>query len=337
MKYFDRFVRRLDGFFYLSQRFRFLQKDIPASTGWAQCMGALALTSFLLLTGTGVLLTFTYEPGIDKAWQSINGFGESLPAGLWLRSVHRISAHALMLTLGLHMLRVLVYGAYRKPRGSLWDTGVVLGLGGVLFYLTGLSLPADTLALSWASVLFANLRELFWGSTAWAGGLTGQTYQDYLIRGYLLHVFLFPFLAAVVMAVHLRAIVRLGLSRPGFDAGNAVKPLVPGYFVRLILAVSAWTAAILVSPLWISTPWGQPANGETALWPGTFAIILPGHAPNSPEVYSANWGVRLFPLLFLLFAALPWLDRSPSPHPLKRLAVLVPALSLLAWLAWILL
>src|SRR3954471_14827802 len=66
-------------------------------------LGGLSFFLFLLLTLTGVLLMFYYIPSTEKAWQTMQDIRAVQPFGYLLRNMHRWGAHAMVITVFLHM------------------------------------------------------------------------------------------------------------------------------------------------------------------------------------------------------------------------------------------
>jgi quinol-cytochrome oxidoreductase complex cytochrome b subunit len=173
------------------------------------CLGGLALTAFLVLLVSGLLLLFYYQPTVEGAFASILFLESSVPGGIYLRSLHRLSSHVLLILLFLHTLRVILTGAYRPPRQLNWLIGFAL-LGLCVFegYL-GYLLPMDQLAL-WATQTGMELL-----STLPGGGLLrnflvpdgiGQPLS--LLRFYALHIALVPMAISALVAVHFYRIRR---------------------------------------------------------------------------------------------------------------------------------
>ena len=90
------------------------------------CLGGLSFFLFLLLTVTGVLLMFYYRPATSVAYQDMKDLDTVVTFGLLLRNMHRYSAHGMVITVFLHMLRVFYTGAYRPPREFNWAVGAIL-------------------------------------------------------------------------------------------------------------------------------------------------------------------------------------------------------------------
>ena len=73
-----------------------------------------------------------------------------------LRELHRWGAHAMVITVWLHMYRVFLTGSYKPPREFNWVVGVILLLLTLLLSFTGYLLPWDQLAI-WAITVGSNM------------------------------------------------------------------------------------------------------------------------------------------------------------------------------------
>jgi len=126
-------------------------------------------------------------------------------AGVFLRNLHRWSAHAMVALVFLHMVRVFYAGAYRPPREFNWVLGVVLFLLTVLLSYTGYLLPWDQLAY-WAVTVGTRMAQ----ATPVIGDeisflmLGGHSVDgNTLVRFFVLHCVLLPTVLTVVLAVHI--------------------------------------------------------------------------------------------------------------------------------------
>jgi len=98
------------------------------------CLGGLSFLAFIVLTITGVLLLFYYQPG-DRAFASLSEIDSALPYGGLARSLHFWAGQMMVISVFLHMVRVVWSRAYRPLRELNWVTGVVLfGLTVMLDY-----------------------------------------------------------------------------------------------------------------------------------------------------------------------------------------------------------
>jgi quinol-cytochrome oxidoreductase complex cytochrome b subunit len=181
------------------------------------CLGGLSFFMFLGLTVTGVMLMFYYVPSVDRAYTDVSALNTNVRFGMLIRNLHRWMAHAMVITVLLHMMRVFYTGAYKPPREFNWVVGVILLVLTLLLSFTGYLLPWDQLAL-WAITVGTNIA----GSAPVLGGQTRfvliggfDVGQSALIRFYTLHVIGLPLLAAIFMSVHFWRIRRDGgLARP---------------------------------------------------------------------------------------------------------------------------
>ena len=176
------------------------------------CLGGLAFFMFLILCVTGILLMFYYVPSTDRAYTDIAALETNVKFGLFMRNLHRWTAHAMVILVFLHMMRVFYTGAYKPPHEFNWVVGVILLVLTLLLSFTGYLLPWDQLAL-WAVTVGTNMV----GSAPYLGDevrlvLLGgyEVGEGALIRFYTLHVLALPLLAAIFMAVHFWRIRRDG-------------------------------------------------------------------------------------------------------------------------------
>jgi len=169
------------------------------------CMGGITALLFLVETVTGVLLMFYYRPTVQWAYNDMLALRDAVSFGV-LRELHRWGAHAMVIAVWLHMLRVFLTGAYKPPREFNWVVGVVLLVLTLLLSFTGYLLPWDQLSM-WAVTVGTNMA----GSVPFAGGdgpvkpllLGARTVgEEALNRFYVLHCLAIPFAAVLLMGLH---------------------------------------------------------------------------------------------------------------------------------------
>ena len=167
------------------------------------CLGGLAFTALLLLLISGGLLIFHYQPSADRAFQSILYLETSVPGGWYIRNLHRLVSNAFLVLIFLHTLRVILTGAYRKPRELNWIIGFAILCLALFEGYTGYLLPMDQLAL-WAtqtgmkllaSIPFGDLLRRFLVPDD-----IGQPMS--LIRFYVLHIAVIPLSILSLTALH---------------------------------------------------------------------------------------------------------------------------------------
>ena len=157
------------------------------------CLGGLAFTALLALVLSGLLLLFYYRPGATEAYNSIIFLEESVHGGKYLRNLHRLASHIFLICMFLHILRVVLTGAFAPPRQRNWIVGIcLLGLG-IFEAYTGYLLPMDQLAL-WATQTGMTLLEAVPFGTAIRPILVPDNVGGplSLIRFYVLHIVVLP-------------------------------------------------------------------------------------------------------------------------------------------------
>jgi len=218
----------------------FLFRNVPRDVSWAQTLGSAALTAFIVLALTGVILAMYYEPstsidpvsGKPVAYTSIESITNELTLGWLVRGTHRWGASVFIILLFLHMGRVFLFGAYKYPRELTWITGVLILVMGMLMGFTGYLLPWDQTAY-WATVVGINLN----GTAPFAGPWLAQFLatgpeigSETLAKWYALHMLAIPGALIALIGVHIYLVTRLGVSSPPWSseaAGRERPPVEP--------------------------------------------------------------------------------------------------------------
>jgi quinol-cytochrome oxidoreductase complex cytochrome b subunit len=190
----------------------FLRK-IP-KVNWLFTLGSASLFLAINQTITGILLTIYYVPTPDHAYDSVQYITTQVTAGWLIRGLHHWGASAMVVVVGLHMLRIIFHGAYKFPREVTWFTGVVLLLIVIGFGFTGYLLPWDQKAY-WATTVgthIAGTPPLIgdWILRIVRGGeeLTAIT----LARFFGVHIWVLPTALILLTALHLYLVIRIGIS-----------------------------------------------------------------------------------------------------------------------------
>lgn len=198
-------------------------KKSGVQLGYTWCMGGLTFFIFLSLTVTGLLLMFYYRPTAEYAFNDIIALREHVPLGI-MRELHRWGAHAMVITVWIHMFRVFMTGSYKPPREFNWGVGVILLVLTLLLSFTGYLLPWDQLAI-WAITVGSGMAKAtpFLGN-AGPGALLARigdfvmvsdkndvrfqllggrfVGEPALLRFYILHCVFIPLVVGVLIAVH---------------------------------------------------------------------------------------------------------------------------------------
>jgi len=308
-------------------------------------LGLISLFLFLILIVTGILLMFYYVPSTTQAYDRMLDLRGTVAFGIFLRNMHRWSAHGMVAMVFLHLCRVFLTGAYKKPREFNWVLGVVLLLLTLFMSFTGYLLPWDQLAF-WAITVgtsIAGYAPLIGKQMQFV--LLGDTTvgQEALLRFYVLHVAVLPALLVLLIAIHFWRIRKDGgLSRPEeaapavkVDAGTVkirkvygLQGFVRGNFTKLGNvpddSVYSWpnllmaelfvfvltVSLVLVVSLLFNAPLEQPVNVMHTPNPAK----APWYFLGLQEMvsYSAFWGGIGIPgLMVALLFLVPYIDRTP--------------------------
>jgi len=217
----NRIVVMLTNFFLHLHPVSVKKQGIALSYTW--CMGGLTFFLFLVETVTGVLLMFYYRPMLEHAYNDMLALRDVVTLGI-LRELHRWGAHAMVISIWLHMYRVFLTGSYKPPREFNWGVGVILLVLTLLLSFTGYLLPWDQLAI-WAITVGSNMARaspflgyegpgatllqvggvqmIHSGSDARFILLGGRFVSgDTLLRFYVLHCVAIPLAVGVLIASH---------------------------------------------------------------------------------------------------------------------------------------
>jgi len=232
-------------------------------------LGGLAIFLFSVLVVTGLLEMFYYVPSLERANASVQLLTFLVPYGWLVRGVHYWAAQGLVVIAVLHLLRVVLTGAYKSPRRFNWLLGVSLFVFVVLLDFTGYVLRWDT-NIEWALLVGTNLLksipligESLYGLVV--GG--SEVSADTIVRFYAWHIFGLALIAAVAIGWHIFRVRRDGgISTPEPRTSDRIArdDLVKREVVAMLLAAAALLLLAVVF---------QPELGP----PGNF-LQLPGEA-----------------------------------------------------------
>ena len=266
-------------------------------------LGLLALTTFLALCGSGLLLLFYYSPSPERAHASIQFLEDDVWGGGYLRSLHRLSSHALLLLVALHALRVVLTGAFRRKQTLNWIVGGALLFLAVCAAYTGYLLPSDQLAY-WATQTGMELLRALPGGGAVRSLLVPDTVGGplSLLRFYALHVAVLPMAMAGLSMLHFFIIRRMHGLLPYGPTLPSV-PSAPNLFQLVTRGVAIYTALLLLTTAFVPAPLELPAD--------------PAHAPNPAKsawfllwiqelVSYSTSAIYVALLLIVMLVALPW-------------------------------
>lgn len=321
---------------------------------WTFLFGELALFAFIILLLTGIYLAMFYTPSVDPvvyhgsmplydgrelpaAFESIIRLSHDVPGGLLFRRLHRGAAYVFITAVVLHLLRVLLTAAFRKPREVNYHIGLLLLIIGLGLLGTGQALPYDMVEGSALRVAYSFMLAIpFIGEHVafWVFG--GDFFGDAIPRFYIAHVLILPGAFIGLVTAHLLIIVRqrhTQFPHERIDGQRYVvgQPLWPSQFiasVTLLLATGGILALFAVIVPWSDFSYHGPAQpgvasstnhpdwwlswteGALVLYPAWEFWPVPGVVVSAPFVA----GVLMPGLLFTFLFAFPWVDRKLAPY-----------------------
>jgi ubiquinol-cytochrome c reductase cytochrome b subunit len=304
-------------------RSNLLDEPLPAGVGWWFVTGSILLFLLGVQLITGVVLTMYYVPSPEHAYDSVRFIADRLPLGRVVRALHFFGASFIVVAAVIHMLRVVLLGSYKKPREVTWMTGVVLLLVILAFALTGYLLPWDQKAY-WATTVTINIARsapLFGEQTAalMRGGVDLGALT--LLRWYTAHVFLLPAALIGFVVAHIYLMRRHGISGPIVEVPGPPKPFYPYHALKDTIAMAAVFALLLTFALAVKVPLDAVADPSDATYvprPEWYFLSLFQLLKYFPGKLEPVATIVIPVVVVGGLLLLPFLDRRPDRHPLKR-------------------
>ncbi len=225
----------------------FLDEQIPASAGWHQVFGSVALFAFLIQAATGFLLALNYGATPSEAHASIRYIMTELTGGPMIRGLHHWGASAMIVVVVLHMAQTFIWGAYKRPREATWIVGCTLLLMVLAFGLTGYLLPWDNKAY-WGTTVTTQIAGLAPGAGPYIKRLLGAD-GDVIgsitfSRFYAAHVMLLPAITMLLIGAHLYLVRRHGVTPLPADADRPKKRFYPEQVLKDTVAAFAYVMVV---------------------------------------------------------------------------------------------
>jgi ubiquinol-cytochrome c reductase cytochrome b subunit len=306
---------------------------------WSFMLGEIALWSFVVLLITGVFLTLWFRPSMaevtyqgsypnlrgismSEAYSSALNISFDVRGGLLLRQMHHWAAMLFISAMMIHMLRVFLTGAHRKPRELNWVIGSLLLILGTIEGFTGYSLPDDLLSGTGVRAAQGFIQAIPIVGTYVAFFLFGGEFPgDSIIpRLYTIHVLLIPGILLALVAAHMLLLVyhkHTQWAGPGRKETNVVGyPMLPVYAAKAggFFFITFGVTAIMGSLLSINAVWKFGPYDPTKVtagsqpdwymgWPDGALRIMPGW---ESHFWGSTWSWNIF-IPVILMPTLSWL------------------------------
>jgi ubiquinol-cytochrome c reductase cytochrome b subunit len=268
---------------------------------------------------TGIFLWLAYSPSSQTAWESVFYIQHVMAGGWFVRGLHHFTAQAMTVLLVIHLLQVVIDGAYQAPREVNYWTGLVLLLLVLGLSLTGYLLPWDQKGY-WATRVATNIVAV----TPVIGGalqriiVGGTDYGHHtLTRFFALHAGVLPGLIIAFIVGHVYLFRRHGIKakEPRRRPDAAFWPdqvLRDGVACLAVLAVVLFlTIRAGGAPLAAPADASQLFSAARPEWYFLFLFQFLKYFPGGTEV----WGAIIIPIIVVgLVAALPVFARFRQGH-----------------------
>ncbi|MBS0262655.1 MAG: cytochrome b N-terminal domain-containing protein [Planctomycetes bacterium] len=201
---------------YRSLMHEALYERVPGGARWRYVWGSTLVFTFVTQLITGLFLWMSYSPSSQTAWESVYYIQHEMQLGWMLRGIHHFTAQAMVVLLVIHLLQVIIDGAYKAPREVNFWLGLILMKIVLGLSLTGYLLPWDQKGY-WATKVATNIAGItpVVGEQVQTLAVGGPNYGHHtLTRFFALHAGLLPALLIGFLALHMYVFRRHGLTVP---------------------------------------------------------------------------------------------------------------------------
>ena len=294
---------------------------VPRNLSYWWNFGFLAGFVLMLQIISGVFLAMHYKPDAQLAFDSIEHIMRDVNYGWLLRYLHSTGASAFFAVIYIHMARTLYYGSFRAPREIMWWTGQVLLLSLMATAFMGYLLPWGQMSY-WGAQVITNL----FGATPFIGAdVVVWLRGDFVVgdatlnRFFVLHFF-FPFLICGIVVIHLVALHFVRSSNPsGINLRAEENISLHPYFTfkdlfGLGIFLIVFCSFVFFSPEFFIEPDNNipadPLRTPAHIAPEWYFLPFYAILRAIPDMLG---GVVAMTLSILMFAVMPYLDRSKIP------------------------
>ncbi|EDM75034.1 Cytochrome b/b6-like protein [Plesiocystis pacifica SIR-1] len=307
-----------------------LDEEVLGGARVRYVFGSVLTYLFLQQVVLGILLATYYSPSATDAWASTAYIQDQVAGGWFLRGLHHHGSSAMVVVTLLHLMQVVLAGAYRAPREVNWWTGLAMGGLVLAFALTGYLLPWDQKGY-WATQVATGIMGTVPGGEPMQHALQGgDQYGNLTItRFYALHVFVLPLTLAALLGAHLYLFRRHGVTPPAKLSEEELKAKAQPFWPNQLfidIAAMAVCGAILVGLTYethgaeLFAP-ADPASNFVARpeWYFLFLFQLLKYFEGPLSIIAT---VILPGAVATFLFALPFVDRAESRQAKKRGPVL---------------
>jgi ubiquinol-cytochrome c reductase cytochrome b subunit len=325
-----------------------LYENVPGGARWRYVWGSTLTFALAAQFITGIFLWMAYSPSSQTAWESVYFIQDEMTAGWLLRGLHHYIAQAMTILLVLHLMQVMIDGAYKAPREVNFWFGLLLLQLVLALSLTGYLLPWDQKGF-WATNVATNLLAVvpLVGPALQKLVVGGSEYGHHtLTRFFALHAGVLPASVMGLLVAHIYLFRRHGLKakEPRLRPDAAFWPDQVLKDAVACLAVLAAVLFLILRPRLFSSggPLGaelgapadpsEPYSAARPEWYFLFLFQFLKLFPGGTEI----WGAIIIPgLVMAVIFLMPLLGRWRLGHRfnLGLLCCLLAGAGLLTYLA----
>ena len=304
-----------------------LYENIPGGSRWRYVWGSTLTFALAIQFITGIFLWMAYSPSSQTAWESVYYIQNEMSGGWLLRGIHHYTAQLMTILLVLHLMQVVIDGAYKAPRELNFIFGLLLLILTLGLSLTGYLLPWDQKGY-WATKVSTNLAAITPVIGPWLQKIIvgGTDYGHHtLTRFFALHAGLLPAAVIALVAIHIYLFRRHGITpkRPlrkrdeAFWPDQLLKDAVACMAVLVTVLVLIWLPRLKDPSAALGASLGAPADPSQAFsaarpeWYFLFLFQFLKYFPGSTEIIGAIVIPSL--ALFILFV-MPFIGNWKLGH-----------------------
>jgi len=288
-----------------------LYENIPGGARWRYVWGSTLVFTLTVQFVTGLFLWMSYSPSSTTAWESVYYIQHEMTAGWLLRGVHHYTASVMNVLLVLHLMQVVIDGAYKAPREINFWFGLAMLLLVLGLSLTGYLLPWDQKGY-WATKVATNILGIvpLVGPSLQKVVIGGADYGHHtLTRFFALHAGVLPAAVVLLLFWHIFLFRRHGITAKD-PKRSADQRFWPDQVLKDAVACLAVLAAILFLVLQprlfgtgheLGAELGAPADPSETYsaarpeWYFLFLFEFLKHFPGESEI----WGAVIIPGLVM--------------------------------------